>query len=696
MAMMAKMRSLASWFIIGVGGIFVLFMILSDSKLAEFFHGQSTVIGSVNGEDITYQEFSKLVEQQREQYKAQNGKDLDEEFTDAFNDRVWESIVNQKLIEEQINKYGITVSPEEINDVIHGPNPPDFLKRQFTDSTGYFNRTLYEQALSAQKNDVLLAVEENIRQMRLSEKLQSFVLANVNVSEGEIKRNFTDQNTRINALFVLVDAAMIPNSSVKVTKDDIRAYYEKNLDKFKIEDQRKIKYVLFSKAPNHDDSVAVFNNLTAIVKKVKDDTTSFKSNVEIYSEAPYSRDTVKQNMLSPEAASALADANPGSIVGPVANYDGYNVFKVISKVPSKETVVRASHILINTNGDDAKASAEAMDIYNKLMAGANFAQMAKEKSTDYSNAKNGGDLGWFGKGRMVKEFEEAALNGKVGEILKPVKTSFGYHIIKVTGRSNSDFVVEKIVNKVKPSASTVENAFQDATDFAAEADSKGFESQAKGFGYKVIESPAFAKEARFVPGVGENQRLVDFAFDNGVNDVSPVIKIQSGYIVAEVSEVIKPGVRKFEEVEASLQPAVMQEKKVAVTKGIADKIEQNIKSKNMPLNEAIAGIKEARLDTSGVFTPSQGIPKIGRDYAFADAALHAKINTVTDPVKGQRGYYIIKVISRNDFDKSAYAIQRNSIRNNLLQEKKSRFLNSWIEDLRKDAKIVDNRYKFYR
>jgi parvulin-like peptidyl-prolyl isomerase len=696
MAMMAKMRSLASWFIIGVGGIFVLFMVLSDSRLAEIFRGQSNVIGKVNGHEITQQEFNKSVEMQREQYKAQTGKDIDEEYSDAFRDQVWESMVNQKLIEDQIEKYGITVSDDEINDVIHGPNPPEFLKRQFTDSTGYFNRQLYEQALSQQKNDVLLAVEENVKQMKLTEKLQSYVLAGLNVSEGEIQRRFEDQNLKMNAFYILVDINRISDNEVKISDDDLKAYYEKHLDKFKIENQRKLKYVVFSKAPSAEDSLSIKNNLIAIAKKAKDDTSSFKSYIQIYSEAPYSKDTVKQNQLSPEAASVLVNANPGEIVGPVPNYDGYTVYKLYAKVPSKETFVRASHILIPIKGDEAQASAEAMDVYNKLVAGADFAQMAKEKSADPGSAQRGGDLGWFGKGQMVKEFEDASFNGKIGEIQKPVKSSFGYHIIKVTGKSSNDFVVEKIVNKIKASATTVEDAYQNATDFAYISDKNGFDTEAKGQRYKVVETPPFTADANYVPGIGQSKRLIDWAFDNGVNNVSQAIKVPAGYVVAEVSEVIKAGVKKFDEVKASLKPEVLREKKLEKAKVIADKIEQNIKAKNMPLNMAASSFKEASFDTTGVFTPLQPSPKVGRDYAFNYAAQHANVNTISEPVKGSRGYYIIQVYAKNGFDKSVFAIQRNSIRDNLLQEKKNTFLNTWLEDLKKSAKIVDDRWKFFR
>ena len=123
-----------------------------------------------------------------------------------------------------------------------------------------------------------------------------------------------------------------------------------------------------------------------------------------------------------------------NVVGPFATQQGYTLFRYNGSVPSNEVFAKASHILINQFGSDEKNLEEANKLYDRLIAGANFAALAKEFSKDPGSAVKGGDLGYFGKGMMVKEFEDACFNGKVGEVQKPVKTNYGYHIIKVTDR----------------------------------------------------------------------------------------------------------------------------------------------------------------------------------------------------------------------------------------------------------------------
>jgi peptidyl-prolyl cis-trans isomerase D len=128
MGMMQKMRSLTPIFIIGVGGLFVLFMILSDSKVLEVLGQDKNVVGYVNGEKITYEEYNRAVDNYREQYKAQTGVDIEEEQMDYLRDQIWDQLITQKLVEQQMKKMNIEVSDKEVDDYIFGPNPPEFFE----------------------------------------------------------------------------------------------------------------------------------------------------------------------------------------------------------------------------------------------------------------------------------------------------------------------------------------------------------------------------------------------------------------------------------------------------------------------------------------------------------------------------------------------------------------------------------------
>lgn len=691
--MMAKMRSLAPAFIITVGVLFVLFMVISDSSVLEALGGRTNDIGSVNGDTISYQEFSKILDQQRENQKAQTGKDVDEDNMKQFRDQVWNAVVTQKLLEQQIEKYGITVSDQEIKDIILSDNPPDFLKKSFIDSTGQFNAELYKRALFDTRNSqALIQAEEVVRQNRLNEKLQSMLLASITVNDAEIKRSFIDENTDIKAKYAETAFAMFPDSMFTVTDEEMQNYYNDNLDKFKVDAQRKLKYVFFPTTASALDSQGVKNNLESVADHFKRDTASFKSYINIYSSEPYSKDTLELNEFPASARDLIANSSPGQLVGPAAGPKGYVLYRVIAKLRSSKTFYKASHILINKESTDAKNKEEADKIYNELKQGADFAKLAKEKSADPSSAVRGGDIGWIGKGETVPEFEKAVFNGPMGVVQRPVKSGFGYHIIKVTGKNSYKYVVEKIVTPVNASATTKDDRKNAASDFSYLALKNDFTKEAEIANYKINETTPFKKDAFFIPGIGVNKRIIDFAFNNDVNTISDVFSAQNGYVVVMVSDVINPRVKTFDEVKAQIKPAILKEKKEQKAKALAENIKAQIGN---DINKVSTLFPNVKFDTTGSFKAGGVVPGIGKDYAFIETGLNEALNKVSAPVKGISGYYLIDVTYRTPFDSSKFSIQKNSIRDKILQQKKGTFFNEWLAKLKKDADIVDNRYVFY-
>jgi parvulin-like peptidyl-prolyl isomerase len=694
MAMMAKMRSLAPAFILTVGVLFVLFMVISDSNVMEALGGRTNNVGSINGEDITYPEFQAALDQQREA-RRQSGQEVDDEQIDQFRNQVWDFVVSQILIEQQIKTLGITVSDEEITDIILGDDPPAFLKQNFIDSVGNFNRELYENALFDPQNEqALINAEESVRQFRLNEKLQSIILASVNVTEDEVLRKFMDQNIYVNdAEYTSISLSIYPDSIIHVKDEDLRKYYEENIEKYKESSKRKLKFVLFGNQPSKKDSQLIFKDLDYVKSNFEgEDTTNFKYYVEIYSTQPYSKDTLVLSSFSAEAIELLKSAKTGNIVGPVTAPEGVVLYHFLGTVTSNDVMARASHILINQEGDDEKNLAEANRVYDQLIAGAEFEKLASEKSADPGSASRGGDLGWFGKGKMIKEFEEAVFNGKIGEIQKPVKTSFGYHIIKVTDRSNKKYIVEKIVNPIKQSATTRDERFTAAGDLSYLANKNGFEKELGLMNYNDQESGYFTEDSKSIPGIGVNERLVKWSFENGLNSVSDVYKVAQGYLVATVSEVVDGGIKPFDEVKDQQKPNAVRVKKQEKARLLA----QELRSK---LNNDLKKITELdsrfTVKNTGRFNSETSIPGVGKNNAFIQSAIYAEPNIILEPVKAGTGYFLIKVISKSPFDSTAYSMQSSTIRNNIIQQKKNTVVSQWLTALKEKSEIVDNRHLFY-
>ncbi len=697
MGMMARMRNLAPWFIITVGGLFVLFMVLSDSKITQILGQRSNNVGYIDGEPVTYQEFSQVVETARNNRVQATGQDIPEEQMSLFRDQVWDAYVSQKLVEKKIEEYGIEVSDEEIRDALLGPNPPNVIKQYFIDSTGNFDRERYEQAIfDPQNKQAMLQTEEIVRQQKLQEKLEAYVNSSVVVSEEEIKEKFINDNIKMYADYAYLNGYFVPDSLITITEDDLRDYYNRNLDEYKIEPQRQLKFVLFKEKASKDDTLFIQKNLKAIVDKLQKDTSSFKTYVEIYSEVPYRVDTLSINRVPILASEYFLNAKDGDIIGPVIAPEGYVVYRVKKVLKSKDQFVRASHILIKTDGkNDDAAKKEAYAIYQQLKNGTDFAQLAKDRSDDPGSAVRGGDLGWFGKGQMVKPFEDACFKGKVGKVQKPIKTRFGYHIILVTGKNKKKYAVEKIVNKIKPSATTVDKIYNDASDFAYLADKNDFDEEAKLMNYTVSETRPFKEDAFSVPGLEGNKGIIQWAFNNDLGDISKVFKVELGYTVVKISNVIKAGFKDFEDVKSQVEAKVKALKKRDYVMNVAKEIREKIgDSGNLEIAKEV--FPKAVVKSAQGWKPLDLIPTIGKEPAFTQYCLTGEINKVSDPVKGVRGAYLIKVTDRTKFDSTSYQIQHNTIRDQLYQAKRASNYRNWLESIKKEADIVDERYLFYR
>jgi peptidyl-prolyl cis-trans isomerase D len=694
MGMMARMRGLASWFIITVGGLFVIFMVFSDTRMGGLFGKNEVVVGKIAGEDVTAQEFSTAVEGFIKQQESQTGKKVEEDQMDYYRDQCWNQLVAKKILEKKLKDLNIIVSDQEIKDILLGANPPAELAQNFIDSTGKFDRALYERTIKDPKvKDQIIMFENYYKKILSQQKLQSYVNASINISEDEMRRQYEDQAVKMRADYVLFDINTVPDAEIKVADDDLRNYYNKHMSEYKMDAQRKIKYVLFPKKATAQDSTRIRESLVKNIAKLQKDTTSLKSLIGAYSDYPYSQDTINVTALPAQAKNVLFNAKVNEFVGPVATSEGYTVYHLVARVKGKEPVVRASHILIRTGSDEKAAKAKADDVYSQLQKGGNFAELAKKYSEDPGSAANGGDAGWGSKGSWVKEFEEAAFSGKAGVIQKPVKSSFGYHIIKVTDRSDDRFVVEKITNKIQPSTSTTAKITRSANDLVKLAKEGDFQKQAEMMKLNVVETPAFAEKPNFIPGLGYLQSIVRFAFDNGAGTVSDVYRIASGYIVAYVSADIKAGVKPFEEEKETIKTAVIKQKKLEKMMKMAADAKSKLGGGDL---KAISNFyPNLKADTTTEFSGTI-YPNVGRDFAFIHYCKTAELNKVSEPVKGLRGAYLIKPTSRTQFSQQDYTAQRNSIRDKILQNKKGQVFNQWLTAIRDDIKIVDDRYKYFK
>ncbi|MEJ2629180.1 MAG: peptidylprolyl isomerase, partial [bacterium] len=314
-------------------------------------------------------------------------------------------------------------------------------------------------------------------------------------------------------------------------------------------------------------------------------------------------------------------------------------------------------------------------------------------------ASQGGDLGYFSRGTMTKPFEEAAFKAKIGEIVGPVKTNFGLHIIKVLDKKIKDGELQvhaqHILLKFKPSIETEENIREDANYVYQELqDTKGkeFNKIVQEVGLEPKETPLF-RQGQFIPGIGLAENINKITFEKNVHWYSRPVTINDNLYILQLVEIQKSQVKPLEQVKETIKKMVINQKKKKRTAELCNEIYEKI-TPGSNLDE-IAKENSLSVQTTGPFTREGSIPRIGNNMDFSAVAFSIKEGDISQPIEGIRGYYLLQVIERNQIRKEDFKSLKENYKNQYLQQKMQQIYYSWYEDLKKEAKIKDYRYLYY-
>jgi parvulin-like peptidyl-prolyl isomerase len=353
------------------------------------------------------------------------------------------------------------------------------------------------------------------------------------------------------------------------------------------------------------------------LKQQIENGVDFVEQAKTYSETPPSDSYIKHGEVSQQRENAIFTAKVGSMVGPFVDADGYHLIKILDARKGKDLSVRASHILwmIRPETDTVKVYEEARKVLARAKKGDDFTRLAQTYSQD-NTAQNGGDLGWNSKGRWVKPFEDAAFRMRVGEISGLVRTQFGLHIIKVTGRDDREVKIADIYMSIKPSASTKEQIYQNAQDFAYLAKQGDYEKEAALSKYQVLETSQFAK-GPVIPGIGYNDAGMKFAYDRKLGDVSDPIRVSGGFAVFKISDVKEEGVKPLDEVKQTIRQRIINKKRMEKVGVIAEQEyakltpgdDLNALKKFDPMVQVLSTVN---------FSINAAVPEVGRDFQSSE------------------------------------------------------------------------------
>ncbi|PSQ90330.1 MAG: peptidylprolyl isomerase, partial [Bacteroidetes bacterium QS_4_64_154] len=409
---------------------------LQDSDVFSAMNQPDRNVATVNGAPIQQEEYQQVVKRVRERFQQQLGGTMNPQMQSRIRDRAYDQVVDQKLLEQEMTRLGISVTDSEVESMVFGENPHPLIRKQFADSTGQINyQLLQNMAQDPQRESQWLKIEEYLRRQRRQRKMTSLVQATIQVSEQDVENYHRRQNTSASARYVSLRYAQVPDDSVSVSESDLRSYYDNNKEDFKRERTATLKYATTSKEATAEDS----SNIASDLDELREDFATTESDslflLNNASDNDFSSEHKTADQMNARVAdSVYANPEPGRIVGPVFGGGQAHLIKIRDTRPAETQYAHARHILLKTDQADSEMMSRLQALRDSIESGAaSFAEMARRYSDDQSAAE-GGDLGWFAEGSMVDAFGDAVFGAEPGALVGPIRSEFGYHLVRVEAR----------------------------------------------------------------------------------------------------------------------------------------------------------------------------------------------------------------------------------------------------------------------
>ena len=488
----------------------------------------------------------------------------------------------------------------------------------------FIGEASYRQLLQQQRPPISPGqFEEEIRNEILVDRLQTAVTGWMRVSDAEVADEHRRRNERIRVDVVAFRATDF-RDEVEATDDDVALLFAEESGNYEIAEKRRLRFLLV-------DQTAIFDSLTLTEDEVR---LYYDANLPQYQ-------------------------TPGQ--------------------------VRASHILLRVDGDDDEAvAARAAALAAEARGGADFAELAREHSEDETNAESGGDLGSFGRGRMVPEFENAAFAMAAGEVSDPVRSPFGFHVIQVTEKQEEVTqpfaevrgAIENVLKRERSSARATSLARAIAAEATTPAD---LERAASARGYELQES-GFAARGEPILGLGLAQEVSAQAFAIDPGSVAGPVPTPSGPAFVTVTDIQDPYIPELDEVREQVREDVILKKSLTLAQERAAGAAETLKT----AEDFVAAAEQAELSlgSSDFVTRGSTLPEVGSSPAVEAVAFAMTPGTVSDVIQTGNAVAIVHLAERVEASAADLAQNRDTLRDELMFQRQSRFFTAYMDNVK--------------
>jgi peptidyl-prolyl cis-trans isomerase D len=557
-----------------------------------------------------------------------------QQYGEQLNEEFIEMLqVRKQALDSLVNQKLMELEAEKLNFRVSDQELADYIRNvEAFQSDGVFDGKRYREILGR----IRTTPEQFEQEQRISlliQKLRNFIVGNVKVTEDEAMEFFKWFNASLKIKYTMFE----PGKYEIATPDPeiLKAYFEENKEAFKIKPMRKVRYVHFNP-----------------------------------------KDYTDKVVLSDQEIKEYYDLNIGEF--------------------TTEETIEARHILIRVDNDAEEQvwedkKQQILSILENARAGEDFAALAREHSED-SSREQGGQLGVFGRGSMVKPFEEAAFSMKAGEISDPVRTQFGWHIIKVENVNEAKtLTLEESMEQIKKRL-TETNSKALASDAAEAVYQISFESDnlvdaAEKMGVLLKTTDFFTDEGPQDASLGSRDKFAEIAFLLSDMEISEINELSDGFYIVQLIGIQESRVPSFEEVDEKVASKWTLAKQDEMARQDAESFLEKLKSGSTM--EDISEEFDVVVSESDFFRRNQPIPNLSNEPRILNAAfgLSQEKKYPEEILKGNNGYYIIAFQERKEPDSEDFEKEKENIRQRLMVQKQMKTFEDWMTQIRNNSKI---------
>ena len=696
MAVLQKIRQ-RSLLLILVIGFCLLAFIIGDIFNSGGFSSTSKDVGSVDGKDISFEDFRLKVSN-----VEKGGQGITS--TQAAN-RVWDQEVSIALLTSEFEKLGLRVGEKHLLEIFKadqniGGNP------LFLNAAGVFDVAKFKQYFKSNPEQAQY-LKDREKDADLNAKFQLYntlIKASVFSTDSEGKMKYEMESNKVNFAYVAGLYSTIKDSEVKISDSEIIDFMSKNKKKYKADESREVEYVLIEDKASPADEAEIKTRINGLLsgsvvynqKTGKNDSLSgFRTTANVVefvnsnSDIPYDSTYIAKKDLPAVDADKLFNLAPESVYGPYM----FGKYICLSKSLGKRAAVnvKASHIVIGYEGSQAQnpkekrtkeqAKAKAESILAQVTANPDSFMMLAFTNSEDQSAQQGGDLGYFGPNQLPKPLNDFVFANGIGKG-GLVETEFGFHVIKVTDKQDG-IRLATVAQKVEASEATADKIFTQATKLEMDAADKNLNVVAKTLGLKVAPAVSVKGLDENFGSLGNQRTIVRWAFEKGVKigDVKRFEVANVGHVIAKLKSIDDSGLIAVSVARPYVESILKNKKK-------AELIKAKMSGSSL---EAIAKAVGGTVQQATELTlENTMLPNVGPEPKVVGNAFALAPNKLSVPIEGNTGVYVVK----NGGVVKAPALKSHAAYVTKLKAQSATDANRVIPALKENAKIEDNRLDF--